>query len=74
MSPNLWSRATLIFKGIKTNWFPKGAVIKCCDVYPIQGMNNLAASFSKKFFLFYKLCKYFPPSGIPLNDENNKLN
>ena len=42
-------------------------------------MNNLAASYSKKVFLLYKLFNYFPnyfpPSDdIPLNNENNKFN
>ena len=54
MCPKLWSRETLRFKGTKTNCFPKGAVIKCYVIYPIQGINNLAASFSKKVFFLYK--------------------
>ena len=37
-------------------------------------MNNLAASFSKKVFLPYKLYNYFPPSDIPSNNEKNKFN
>ena len=73
MCPKLWSRETLRFKGIKTNRFPKGAVIKCYVIYPIEGMNNLAISFSKKVFLLYKLYNYFSPSDIPSNDENNKF-
>ena len=73
MFPKLWSRETLRFKAIKTNWFPKGAVIKCYVIYPIQGMNNLAASFSKKGFWPYKLYNYFSPSDIPSNAENNKF-
>ena len=47
--------------------------MKCSVIYPIQRMNNLAASFSRKAFLFYKLCKYFLPSDIPSNNENNKF-
>ena len=50
MCPTLWSRETMRFKGNKTNWFSKGAVIKCFVVYPFQRMDNLAASFSKKVF------------------------
>jgi len=72
MCPKLWSRKTLRFKGNKTNWFPKGAVIKCFVMYPI--IQKIAASFSKKVFLRYKLCNYFPPSDISSNNENNKFN
>ena len=71
MCPKLWSRETLRFKGNKTNWFPKGAVIKCFVIYPIQ---KIAASFSKKVFLLYKLKNYFPLSDIPSNNENNEFN
>jgi len=74
MCPKLCSKETLRFKGNKTNWFPKREVIKCVVIYPIQGMNNLAASFSKKGFLLYKLYISFPPSDIPSNNENNKFN
>ena len=73
MCPKLWSRETLRFKGIKTKWFLKGAVIKSYVIYPFQGMNNLAVSFSKKVFLLYKLYNYFLPSDIRSNDENNKF-
>ena len=52
MCPKLLSRKTLRFKGSKTNWFPKGAVIKCFVIYPIE---KIAAYFSKKVFLLYKL-------------------
>ena len=70
MCPKLWSRETLRFKGNKTNsLFPKGAVISCYVIYPIQRMNNLA-SFAKKVFLLYKCL----PSDIPSNTENNKFN
>ena len=34
---------TLRFKGNKTNWFPKGAVIKCCYV-----------SYSKDSSMFFE--------------------
>ena len=46
---------TLRFKGNKTNWFPKRAVIKCFVRYPIQ---KIAACFSKKVFLLFKLYNY----------------
>ena len=74
MCPKLCSRETLRFKGNTTSSFPKGEVIKCYVIYPIQSMNNLAASFSKKVFLLYKLFNYFRPSDIPSNYENNKFN
>ena len=61
-------------QGNKTNWFPKGAVIKCFVIYPFQRMNNLATSYSKKAFLLYKFYNYFPPSDIPSNNENNEFN
>ena len=73
MCPNFWSRETLRFKGNKTKRLPKGAVNKCFVIYP-QSINNLAASFSKKVLLPYKLYNYFPPSDIPSNIENNKFN
>ena len=50
MCPKLWSRETLRFKGNKTNWFPKGAVIKCFVIYPIQRMIILEASLSNNVF------------------------
>ena len=74
MCLKLWSRETLRFKGNKANWFAKGAVVKCFVIYPIQRMNNLAVSFSKKVFLLHKLFNYFSSSDIPSNNENNKLN
>ena len=73
MCPKLWSRETLRFKGIKTNCFPKEVVIKSYVLNPIQGMKNLAAGFSKKVILLYKLYNYFSPSDIPSNDENNEF-
>ena len=57
-------------QGKQNKLIPKGAVIKCFVLYPIQKMNNLATSYSKKVFLLYKLYDYFPPSDIPLNKEN----
>ena len=71
MCLKLWSRETLRFKGNKTNWFPKGAVNKCFVIYPIQ---KIAASFSKKVFLLYKLYSYFPLNDIPAINENKKFN
>ena len=60
MSPKLWSREKLRFKVSKTNLFPKGAAIKCCVVYPIQRINELAASFSKTVFCFTNYKNIFP--------------
>jgi len=60
-----------LVEGNKTNWFPKGAVIKCFVIYPIQ---TIATNFSKKVFSLYKLYNHFPSSDIPSNNENNKFN
>ena len=70
MCPKLWSRETLRFKGNKSNWFSKGAVIKCFVIYPIQ---KRAPIFSKKVLLLYKLYNYFLPGHIPLYNENNRF-
>ena len=51
-STKLWSRKTLRSKGNKTNWLPKGAVIKCFAIYP-QRRNNLTESYLKKVFLCF---------------------
>ena len=58
MSQGLVEGNTEIEGNVKTNRFSKGADIICCVIYPIQRMNNLAASFSKKVFLLYKLYNY----------------
>ena len=69
MCPKLWLRETLRFKGNKTFWFPKEAVIIRFVIYPFQRMNNLAASFSKKVFLRSKLYNYFSPCNKSSNNE-----
>lgn len=35
---------------------------------------QISSKFFKESFLLYKLYKYFPPSDIPSNGENNKFN
>ena len=52
---------------LKRSTFNFACLFVCFVIYP-ERINNLAASYSKKFFLLYKQYN-FPPSDIPLNNE-----
>ena len=50
MCPKLWLREILRFKGNKTNWFPKGAVINCFVIYPQRDEQFSSKLFKESIF------------------------